>query len=614
MIVLLCAVGIAPAQETTQGAGAALDGGPSISVIQGAGHVSQFRRENVEGVAGIVTAVGLGNGFYMESPQPDADPATSEGIYVEGYRLPVLFPGDLVHVSGRVAEEYPGGPSSGSLPITKITRARVDVISHGHVLPDLVVIGAGGRAVPDRIIIDDADGLAEESPFDPENDALDFYESLENMRVQVNNAVSVGTVHTVYGEIWVLSDGGVGASERTPRGGIVVREGDFNPERILIDYIEDFPIYTQDPVVLPVVGDEFTGPITGIMSYSYGNFKIRPLAQLPPVTPRRLPRESVEPANDPAVLSLAAFNVYNLSPRNEAAKFRDLAETIVDGLAAPDIVVLSEVQDGDGARQAGPPSSELTIGQLLESISDAGGPADYRYTDISPEVNRDGGEPGGNIRVGFLYRSDRVELVNRPGGDATTAATIRAEDGKAALYPSPARIAPTDRAFAGSRKPLVVEFRFRGETVFVIGNHFNSKGGDSYLFGHVQPPNFHSEVQRTAQAEVVRQFVEEILAVDPTALVVVAGDLNDFVFTPPIRALGGADHVLLNLAEELLPESEIYSYIYEGNSQVLDHILVSRPLFERSEPTVQFVHRYAEYLYEDRHSDHDPILARFRLE
>ncbi|MEE8441964.1 MAG: endonuclease/exonuclease/phosphatase family protein, partial [Spirochaetia bacterium] len=368
------------------------------------------------------------------------------------------------------------------------------------------------------------------------------------------------------------------------------------------------------PVVLPVVGDEFTAPITGIMSYSYGNFKIRPLGQLPPVTSRRLPRESVEPSDDPAVLSLAAFNVYNLSARNEEAKFDDLARTIVIGLEAPDIVVLSEVQDGDGARQTGPPFSELTIARLLQSISDAGGSADYRYADISPEANRDGGEPGGNIRVGFLYRSDRVELVERPGGDATTAATIRAEDGSAALYPSPARIAPADRAFAGARKPLVAEFRFRSETLFVIGNHFSSKGGDGYLFGHVQPPNFNSEVQRTAQAEAVRQFVEEIHAVDPAALVVVAGDLNDFVFSPPIRALQGADRVLLNLAEELLPESEIYSYIYEGNSQVLDHILVSRALFERSEPTVQFVHRYAEYLYENRHSDHDPILARFRLE
>jgi uncharacterized protein len=205
-------------------------------------------------------------------------------------------------------------------------------------------------------------------------------------------------------------------------------------------------------------------------------------------------------------------------------------------------------------------------------------------------------------------------LIRRPGGDATTPAAIRSEGGAAALYPSPARINPTDRAFSGSRKPIVAEFRFRGTTLFVIGNHFNSKGGDGYVFGPVQPPTFNSEVKRSLQAEIVRQFVEEIYASDPDAYVVVAGDLNDFAFSRPIQTLIGSENVLLNLAEELLPESEIYSYIYEGNSQALDHILVSRAMFERTAPTVRYVHRYSEYLYEDRHSDHDPVLARFRME
>ncbi len=608
LIILLCAIGFASAQETGPA------DGPSISVIQGAGHISPYKRENVEGVVGIVTAVAPGTDFYMESPQPDGDPATSEGIHVKGYRLPPIAVGDLVRVSGRVDEEYPGGPTSGNLSVTKILRARVEVISHGNELPAPAVIGVGGRRAPTRIVSDDAHGLVNDSPFDPENDALDFYESVESMRVQLNDAVSVGTIHTTYGEIWVLPDDGDGASVRTARGGIVVRAGDLNPERVLIDYLELPAIAVQDPVVLPVVGDRFTAPVIGVMSYSFGNFKVRPTGQLPSVTVRGLERESASPAGDPAILSVAAFNVYNLSPADDAAKFEDLARTIVSGLAVPDIVVLSEVQDGDRTPRSDNVSSDLTIEQLTRSIVGAGGPADYRYTDIAPESERDGGAPWGNIRVGFLYRSERVDLIERPGGDATTAATIRAEGGRAALYPSPARIAPNDRAFGASRKPLVAEFRFRGNTVFVIGNHFNSKGGDGYVFGQVQPPTFGSETKRILQANVVRQFVEEIHAVDPQAYVAVAGDLNDFAFSAPLRALTGPDNVLVNLAEELLPEGEIYSYIYEGNSQVLDHILVSRPLFERSEPTVQFVHRYAEYLYEERHSDHDPILARFRLE
>ena len=48
-----------------------------------------------------------------------------------------------------------------------------------------------------------------------------------------------------------------------------------------------------------------------------------------------------------------------------------------------------------------------------------------------------------------------------------------------------------------SRKPLAAEFRYRGKPLFVIGNHFNSKGGDDPTFGRFQPPRRRSsEVQR----------------------------------------------------------------------------------------------------------------------
>jgi predicted extracellular nuclease len=204
-----------------------------------------------------------------------------------------------------------------------------------------------------------------------------------------------------------------------------------------------------------------------------------------------------------------------------------------------------------------------------------------------------------------------VDLVVRPGGDAVTAAQVRNENGSAALYPSPARVDPTNRAFSGSRKPLVAEFRFNGTPLYVIGNHLNSKGGDGYIFGQVQPPSFNSETRRTLQAETIAGFVDEIMAVDRDAYIIVAGDLNDFAFSRALDILEGDS--LVNLAS-LIPEADVYSYIYEGNSQALDHILVSRSLLETSQPTVQYVHRYAEYLYEERHSDHDPVLARFRLD
>ena len=97
------------------------------------------------------------------------------------------------------------------------------------------VVGAGGRVPPTTVIEDDASGDVETSGvFDPAQDGIDFYESLEAMLVQVNDGVAVGPTNG-FGEIPVLADNGAGAGVRTGRGGIVIRAADFNPERIILD-------------------------------------------------------------------------------------------------------------------------------------------------------------------------------------------------------------------------------------------------------------------------------------------------------------------------------------------------------------------------------------------
>ena len=109
--------------------------------------------------------------------------------------------------------------------------------------------------------------------------------------------------------------------------------------------------------------------------------------------------------------------------------------------------------------------------------------------------------------------------------------------------------------------------------VFVIANHFNSKGGDQPLDSRFQPPARSPETQRTGQAKLVNAFVKDLLAKDPKADVVVAGDLNDYQFSPALKALtdGGA---LTDLVGRL-PRAERYGYVYSGDSQVLDHTLTS---------------------------------------
>jgi len=116
------------------------------------------------------------------------------------------------------------------------------------------------------------------------------------------------------------------------------------------------------------------------------------------------------------------------------------------------------------------------------------------------------------------------------------------------------------------------------QDVFAIANHFGSKGGDDPLFGRWQQPVRSSEAGRHLQAQEVRSFVDQVLAADKGANVVVLGDINDFEFSQTVDLMVGSGANALVDLPRTLPVRERYSYVYEGNSQVLDQILISKAL------------------------------------
>src|SRR5215210_5625886 len=237
---------------------------PRIREIQGAGHISPLDKTEVSGVGGVVTAK-RANGFFMQDTAPDTDPRTSEGIFVFTNAAPAnVSPGDAVRVAGTVREQRQGGDAAtnANLTVTQIDPSSVTVLSKGNPLPRPVVIGVGGRIPPGRVIEDDAGGNVETGGvFDPAADGIDFYESLEGMLVRVNDAAVVGPARTLRGgvkEIPVVGDGGRHTGLRTPRGGVIVRPDDFNPERIFLSG-ELTPLTDLD------VGARFRGPVTGVL-------------------------------------------------------------------------------------------------------------------------------------------------------------------------------------------------------------------------------------------------------------------------------------------------------------------------------------------------------------
>jgi len=245
----------------------------SISQIQGAQHRSPLEGQTVTNVYGIVTGI-TGSGFYLQDPKPDLDERTSEGIFIATYQVSTVKVGDEVLIASGVVKEFnPAGVGSNSLTITQIQTNDINILSKGNPLPEPIVLGEGGRTIPNQVITNDVNGYAGKSGlFDPQEDGLDFYESLEGMRVQVNQALAVSPT-SKYREVVVVADKGKDATVLSSRGVLVIRPDDFNPERILID-----DVFINIPEIQ--VGALFNQPIVGIISYDFGNFRLLPTEKL----------------------------------------------------------------------------------------------------------------------------------------------------------------------------------------------------------------------------------------------------------------------------------------------------------------------------------------------
>jgi len=251
-------------------------------------------------------------------------------------------------------------------------------------------------------------------------------------------------------------------------------------------------------------------------------------------------------------------------PRPHLAKYRqDLngpAATIASA-NFPTIVALQEVEN---------------IG-ILEDIAANELLLPYDYQPVLVE-----GFDSRLIDVGYLVRGDQATIINIEQ-----------------------RVAPGDLF---SRPPLLlhVEIHTSSEDVqlYVINNHFLSMSGGEEA----------TEPRRLAQAEWNLALVNEILSEHPDALVAIVGDLNSLFLSAPIQALreGGMTPVF-----DTLPADQRYTYIYQGESQVLDYIIVTSSLLDLLQ-RVEVLHLNADFppqAPEDAsplgESDHDPVIIVF---
>jgi uncharacterized protein len=596
-----------PENSGTSGGGGGEPGPLRIHDIQGSSWVSPQVGSTVTNVPGIVTALRTGSskGFWIQDPNPDSDPATSEGVFVFTSSAPTVAVGDSVLVSGKVSDFYALSSgetvsSTSSLSVTEIGTPTVTTLSTENPLPTPIVIRP--TTVPDTYAPDLGGANIEKTSITPTRSVLDYYESVEGMRVEVDDARVVGPSND-FGEQYVTTKPGQAA---TYRGGTELLGDNKTPSGRL-------EIATLDGSRLSLdVGDVLTGATVGPIDWSKFGGYVLEASTLGAVQNNHLARVTAHPGAG-GQLSVATYNVENLAPSDPDSKYQALAEGVVTNLATPDVVALEEIQDNSGATDNGVVAADQTLTKLTDAIVAAGGPQ-YSWRSVDPVDDKDGGQPGGNIRNVFLFNPDRVTFVDR-GSDSvdrsTTGTAVTKLQGSAALTLSPGRIDPQNPVWSTSRKPLAGEFRFGGKPVIIIANHFDSKGGDQNADGRFQFPNQSSRVQRSGQAQVVHDFVQDVLAVQKKAQVLVVGDLNDYQFSPPLASLttGTSDGTGPGILTDLittLPVDEQYTYVFNGISQVLDHILVTPSV---SGVDYQVVHVNSEY--HDQVSDHDPQVLDF---
>ncbi len=600
----------------------------TIQEIQGRTHLSPLRGQTVTHVVGVVTATELNTywkldfpwrGIYIQTYNDDGDPATSEAIRIHVPLQNTNFSvnvGDLIHITSGTVEEnrndYPFLDSgySGNLSRTQIltNAANVSVLASGLPLPPPVSVGvtpaAGKRIIPPRMV--DGAGNIETDTWilDPSKHAIDFWESLEFMRISMTN-LKVVEASNKYDDTYVAPDNGAGIDVTSTHGGALLTNYEGESAIIQIQkFTSAFP-----PTKLGKGG--IYASHTGIVDYSRNTYMVRTTAWSG-ASGGITAQETTSLSGDPHHLLVATKNLENFYSTDSRAG--GLANIIKNNMGAPDIVGLQEVQDANGGQDDGTVDGNPTANALKNALNS---PTNlyYDFRQIDPVNNMNGGAPGGNIRAALLFRTNRVDFVNRSPGSinpSTTSVQVVPTASGPQLSWSPGLIGAGDSLFDFTRKPLVGEFLFGGKKVFFIVVHLNSKIGDGSFHGPIHPIPRPSESKRHQRALYIANFIRQIRALDPNANVIVVGDFNDFHFSRTLTIFEDAG--MYNL-HKLNPIGERYSYLHLGHSQTLDHILAS-PALMTGTPQLDVVRVYRNIPYNASNclSDHEPVVARVKVQ
>jgi uncharacterized protein len=590
----------------------------TIAAVQGNGARSPLEGRTVT-LDGVVTGdfetSGLSPaGFTVQARTPDTDPRTSDALFVMSDAGDRVSLGDVVRLTGTVAE--------------------IDEETRLTAVSSLTICARDARVAPVALTL----------PFA----SLDALESYEGMLVRFSQTLTVtehfqlgrfGQLTVSNGRLWQPTQRHAPGPEANALAAANARN------RLVVDDGTDGQ--NPDPIVFgragaPLsaaqalrAGDQIT-ELTGVLTHARGgqpnarpSWRLQARYTLAGDMPRFIARNMRRPtpADVNGTLRVSAFNVLNYfntfgrgactSGEGGAATdcrgaasaddFARQAGKIVAALVALDahVVGLMEIEN-DGYS----PSS--AIADLVTRLNAATAPGRYAFVDVDARTGVRNALGTDGIKVGLLYQPARVSLT-----------------GRTAVLASPAFVTGGDSG-PRNRPSLIQAFAQPDGEVFVVSvNHLKSKGSgcDAPDAGDGQGA---CNGVRTNAARTLAQF----LGTDPTGTgdpdVLLLGDLNAYAMEDPVRALVSAGFTDLESARG---GADAYSYLFDAQLGSLDHALASASLatqvtgvttwhINADEPPVlgysssfkspaQRTSLFAADPF--RSSDHDPVLVGLRL-
>ena len=602
-----------------------------VNQIQGSASTSARAGQVVTTTTVVVTGL-RSNGFFVQTPDGDpnldADANTSEGIFVftGANNVPASAAiGNFVTVRGTVTEFRPSQDLNSPALTQLAGTVTVTLVSTGNALPAPVVLTA-------------AETTAASETANP----LDTLEEYEGMRVRVpqltviaptDGNVNEQTATTTTTGVFQGVVAGVARPFREP--GIEqpdpvpspvpspnnVPRFDTNPERIRVDSDAQ-----PGSVALEVTTGATVSNLTGVLDYAFRSYTILPDA--PSVTPTATITGNRTATPVPAAaaneLTVGSFNLERFfddtndpnvgEPVLTTAAFNNrltkASLAIREVLRTPDVLGIIEAENQQTLQ---------TLANKINSDETAAGRSNPNYVAYVEEGNDVGG-----IDVGFLVKTTRD---NQPRVNVIAVT----QEGKNATFTSPDTGA---QETLNDRPPLVLEASVNSFTFTVIVNHLRSlidvEGDDS--------TGRRVRAKRRAQAEFLANLVQTRQQNNPAEPIALVGDFNAFEFndgyvdsigtikgtpTPADRVvLASPDLVnpdLVNLVERA-PAAERYSFVFEGNAQVLDHVIVNDD-FDARFSRFAFAHLDADFPESfrsdpnrpERISDHDAPIAYFTI-